>query len=359
MGQSEHKNPDEGHAPPEFAPHEYHADVGAAPPVKPMAARRLLGHRHRSRHRARRDVHRHHDPAPVGGERAARRSYGPRQRAVRAGDDVRRAAAGSTLALPGTIQALHESAIYARVQGYVKRWQSDIGSLVRSGQLLAEIDAPELDHEVEQAQSQLSQTRAALGLAKADLERWRSLARDSAVTSQELDQKRAAFDAATANTGASEANLRRLVQTRQYTRVIAPFTGVITARNVDIGSLITPAGAHERAARRYRRRRRRGEHVPHRADGHGAHLPHGAGSVRDVHSSRTRGQGERPRHSRPRLPWSRRAHVACTRCVVADAAHGDRHPESGFRPVARHVGARRRSTSRASRRHCCCRRAPW
>jgi multidrug efflux pump subunit AcrA (membrane-fusion protein) len=129
------------------------------------------------------------------------------------------------------------------VQGYVKRWQADIGSLVHSGQLLAEIDAPELDHEVQQAQSQLSQTRAALGLAKADLERWRSLARDSAVTGQELDQKRAAFDAATANTGAAEANLQRLVQTRQYTRVTAPFTGVITARNVDIGSLITPAGA--------------------------------------------------------------------------------------------------------------------
>ena len=156
---------------------------------------------------------------------------------------VHRAAAGSELALPGTIQALHESAIYARVTGYVKRWQTDIGAIVHSGQLLAEIDAPELAQSAEQAQAQLTQTRAALGLARADLERWKLLARDSAVTGQELDQKRAAFESAEANTGAADANLRRLAQSRQYTRVTAPFTGVITARNVDIGSLITPAGA--------------------------------------------------------------------------------------------------------------------
>ena len=155
---------------------------------------------------------------------------------------VQRAAAGTELALPGTIQALHESAIYARVTGYVKRWNADIGSIVRNGQLLAEIDAPELSQSAEQAQAQVRQTRAALGLAQADLERWRGLASDSAVTRQELDQKRAAFEAAQANTGASEANLRRLVQTREWTRVTAPFAGVITARNVDIGSLITPAG---------------------------------------------------------------------------------------------------------------------
>ncbi|MDB4892620.1 MAG: efflux transporter, family, subunit [Gemmatimonadetes bacterium] len=243
MGPTEHQKPDERHSPPEFAPHDYHADVGAAPPVRPMTARRLVG-------------------IGIGSvvvlivlfvaTTIPRRSVESELRAEATARDsapavevtiVRRAAAGSTLVLPGTIQALHESAIYARVQGYVKRWQADIGMLVRSGQLLAEIDAPELDHEVQQAQSQLSQTRAALGLAKADLERWRVLARDSAVTGQELDQKRAAFDAATANTGASEANLRRLVQTRQYTRVTAPFTGVVTARNVDIGALITPAGA--------------------------------------------------------------------------------------------------------------------
>lgn len=161
---------------------------------------------------------------------------------------VSRATAGGDLALPGTIQALHEAAIYARVSGYVKRWNADIGSTVRAGQVLAEIDAPELEQNVQQAQSQLAQTRAALNLAKADLDRWRVLARDSAVTGQELDQKRAAWEAAAANTGAAEANVRRLVQTRQYTRVTAPFTGVVTARNVDLGSLITTAGATSAAA---------------------------------------------------------------------------------------------------------------
>jgi multidrug efflux pump subunit AcrA (membrane-fusion protein) len=218
------------------------ADVGSAPPVTPMAGRRLL----------------------VFGISAAiflvvllivtmvpRRSVDNELRAEATARDsaptvevttVQRAASGTELVLPGTIQALHESAIYARVTGYVKRWTADIGSIVRTGQLLAEIDAPELAQSAEQAQAQLRQTHAALGLAQADLDRWKTLARDSAVTGQELDQKRAAFEAAQANTGAADANLRRLMQTRAWTRVTAPFTGVITARNIDIGSLITPAG---------------------------------------------------------------------------------------------------------------------
>ncbi|MEO8620344.1 MAG: efflux RND transporter periplasmic adaptor subunit [bacterium] len=229
--------------PPDSHAHAYHADVGAAPAVRPMTARKLV---------------------LLGGIAALallvllvvtiipRLSVDNELRAEATARDsapvvqvttVHRAEAGSELALPGTIQALHESAIYARVTGYVKRWQSDIGAIVHNGQLLAEIDAPELAQSAEQAQAQLTQTRAALGLARADLERWKQLARDSAVTGQELDQKKAAFDAAEANTGAADANLRRLVQTRQFTRVTAPFAGVITARNVDIGSLITPAGA--------------------------------------------------------------------------------------------------------------------
>ena len=223
-------------------PSHHGADVGSAPAVTPMAGRRLF---------------------VIGAMTAAllvvllivtmipRRSVNQELRAEATARDsapsvqvtmVQRAAAGTELVLPGTIQALHESAIYARVTGYVKRWTADIGSIVRAGQLLAEIDAPELSQSAEQAQAQLRQTRAALGLAQADLERWKTLARDSAVTGQELDQKRAAFEAAQANTGAADANLRRLVQTREWTRVTAPFTGVITARNIDIGSLITPAG---------------------------------------------------------------------------------------------------------------------
>ena len=223
-------------------PTHHGVDVGSAPPVTPMAGRRLvvlgvtaaailivllivtLVPRHSVDQELRAD--------------ATARDSAPSVQVT----TVQRASAGTELVLPGTIQALHESAIYARVTGYVKRWTADIGSIVRTGQLLAEIDAPELSQSAEQAQAQLRQTRAALGLAQADLDRWKSLARDSAVTGQELDQKRAAFEAAQANTGAADANLRRLVQTRAWTRVTAPFTGVITARNIDIGSLITPAG---------------------------------------------------------------------------------------------------------------------
>jgi len=156
---------------------------------------------------------------------------------------VARAAPGSALTLPGTVQPLHESAIYARVGGYVRHWNADIGQLVRQGQVLAEIDAPELEQNVQQARSQVQMNQAALQLAKADLVRWTSLERDSAVTSQELDQKRAAHASAEANTGAAEANLRRLVETRGFTRIVAPFTGVVTARNVDVGSLISATGA--------------------------------------------------------------------------------------------------------------------
>jgi len=156
---------------------------------------------------------------------------------------VARAAPGSALTLPGTVQPLHESAIYARVGGYVRRWNADIGQLVRQGQVLAEIDAPELEQNVQQARSQVQMNQAALQLAKADLARWTSLERDSAVTSQELDQKRAAHSSAEANTAAAQANLRRLVETRGFTRIVAPFSGVVTARNVDVGSLISAAGA--------------------------------------------------------------------------------------------------------------------
>ncbi|MEO6878970.1 MAG: efflux RND transporter periplasmic adaptor subunit, partial [Gemmatimonadaceae bacterium] len=156
---------------------------------------------------------------------------------------VVRAPAGGDLMLPGTIQALHEGVIYARVGGYIKSWRADIGTVVRSGELLAVIDAPELEQEVQQAQHQVAQTHATLGLATADLARWRQLAADSAVSREELDQKTAAYDAAAANSGAAEANVRRLTEMQRFTRVTAPFAGVITARNIDIGSLISANGS--------------------------------------------------------------------------------------------------------------------
>ena len=150
-----------------------------------------------------------------------------------------RAAAGP-LVLPGTLQPLHEAIVYARAAGYVRRWYADIGTHVTSGQALATIEAPEVDQEVQQAQAQLHEANATLALAKSDLDRWRALARDSAVSQQELDQKNAAYEASAATASAQRANLQRLSSMQGYSKVVAPFAGVVTARNVDVGTLVSP-----------------------------------------------------------------------------------------------------------------------
>jgi RND family efflux transporter MFP subunit len=149
-------------------------------------------------------------------------------------------AKGAPLSLPGTLQPLHEAVVYARSAGYVRRWYADIGTHVKAGQLLATIEAPEVDQEVQQGQAQLKQASANLALAKSDLDRWKSLARDSAVSQQELDEKTAAYEASLATSNAQRANLDRLVSLQGYNRVLAPFAGVVTARNVDVGALVSP-----------------------------------------------------------------------------------------------------------------------
>ncbi len=150
-----------------------------------------------------------------------------------------RAKAGQ-LVLPGTLQPLHEAVVYARSAGYVKRWYADIGSHVTTGQVLATIEAPEVDQEVQQGQAQLRQASATLSLAKSDLDRWRALARDSAVSEQELDQKTSSYEAALATVNAQRANLDRLTSLQGYSKIVAPFSGVVTARNVDVGTLVNP-----------------------------------------------------------------------------------------------------------------------
>ena len=155
---------------------------------------------------------------------------------------VTRDTSPSSVSLPGALTAVQTAAIYARTPGYVRRRLVDIGSRVRAGQLLADIDAPDVDQQVAQARGAVAQMRAARELAQANLVRWQALAADSAVTAQELDQMQAAFDEAVANLNAAEANLQRLVQLQAYERVLAPFAGVITARNVDRGALVGPAG---------------------------------------------------------------------------------------------------------------------
>jgi RND family efflux transporter MFP subunit len=135
------------------------------------------------------------------------------------------------------------TAIYARAPGYLRRILVDIGSRVRAGDLLAVIEAPDLDQEVVQARGVVAQNRASLDLARAELARWRALAAVGAVTPDELDQKQAAFNMATATLNSAEASLRRLVDLQSYERVVAPFTGVITQRNVDPGALVGTTGS--------------------------------------------------------------------------------------------------------------------
>jgi RND family efflux transporter MFP subunit len=147
-----------------------------------------------------------------------------------------------TVILPGTLQPTLTTAIYARTPGYIRRLLVDIGSHVRAGDLLAVIDAPDLDQQVVQARGFAAQARAALQLAAAELARWRALSVGGAVTADELDQKTAAFNVATETLNAAEANLSRLLLLQQYERVVAPFTGVITQRNVDPGALVGTTG---------------------------------------------------------------------------------------------------------------------
>lgn len=149
----------------------------------------------------------------------------------------------ATVTLPATLSAIENAPIFARVAGYINRTMVDIGSRVRKGDLLARIDAPELDHQVEQARAAVAQARASLQLTQVELARWQSMAVDSAVTADELDQKAAAFNVATATLNSAEANLRQLRQLQSYEQVVAPFSGVITARNVTAGALVGAAGA--------------------------------------------------------------------------------------------------------------------
>jgi len=142
------------------------------------------------------------------------------------------------LVLPATVQAYKESPIYARTNGYVLRWYKDIGAHVNKGDLLADIDTPEVDQELMQARATRQQAQAQLGLAKTSAERWENLRKTDSVSQQELDQQVSGYQQAQANLAASDANVRRLEQMESFKHVYAPFSGVMTKRNIDVGALI-------------------------------------------------------------------------------------------------------------------------
>jgi len=146
------------------------------------------------------------------------------------------------LVLPGSLQAYEESPIYARTSGYLVQWYKDIGSRVTKGELLAKIDTPEVDQELNQARAARQQTVAQLELAKISAERWENLRKTDSVSAQEADQQTSGYKQAQANLAAADANVRRLEQLEGFKDVYAPFTGVLTRRNVDPGALIN-AGA--------------------------------------------------------------------------------------------------------------------
>ena len=146
------------------------------------------------------------------------------------------------LVLPGSLQAYEESPIYARTSGYLVRWYKDIGSKVTKGELLAKIDAPEVDQELNQTRAARQQTLAQMELAKISADRWENLRKSDSVSAQEADQQTSGYKQAQANLAAADANVRRLEQLEGFKDVYAPFSGVLTRRNVDPGALIN-AGA--------------------------------------------------------------------------------------------------------------------
>jgi RND family efflux transporter MFP subunit len=146
------------------------------------------------------------------------------------------------IVLPGTTQAFSDAPIYARTNGYLKRWYFDIGAHVQKGQLLAEIETPELDQQLQQARADLETAQANLNIAKITAGRWQDLVNTGSVSQQETDQAVNNLSAVKATADSSAANVRRLEQLQSFERVYAPFDGVVTARNTDIGALID-AGA--------------------------------------------------------------------------------------------------------------------
>jgi RND family efflux transporter MFP subunit len=147
------------------------------------------------------------------------------------------------LTLPAGIRAFQEATLYARTNGYLKRWHVDMGDRVRAGQVLAEIEAPEADRELEEARAKVAQVSASLEFARSTAERYQAAIKEEAASPQEVDEKIGAYEARKADLAAARAQLQRLEQMRTYQRVIAPFSGTITARNVEVGSLIQAGSA--------------------------------------------------------------------------------------------------------------------
>jgi RND family efflux transporter MFP subunit len=151
--------------------------------------------------------------------------------------------ASNALVLPGNVQALNSAPIYARTNGYVSKWYVDIGSPVKAGQVLATIDAPEVDQQLVAARADLATAKANQSLADTTATRWSTLLQKDAVSKQESDEKQGDLAAKKALTNAAVANVGRLSALTGFTRLVAPFSGVITSRSTQVGQLVTAGSA--------------------------------------------------------------------------------------------------------------------
>jgi RND family efflux transporter MFP subunit len=146
--------------------------------------------------------------------------------------------AARTLTLPGDVEAFYEAPIYARVNGYLHMWFDDIGARVKAGQVLATIDTPDLDQQLSQAQADLASAKANFALADLTSKRWHALLQTNSVSQQSADEKQGAAEATRAAVNAQQAHVDQLRALEAFKRLTAPFNGVVTARNTDIGALI-------------------------------------------------------------------------------------------------------------------------
>jgi RND family efflux transporter MFP subunit len=142
------------------------------------------------------------------------------------------------IVLPGTMQPFADAAIFARTNGYLRKWYADIGTHVRAGQVLADIDSPEVDQQLEQARADLATAEANTRLAQLTAERYRDLIKTDSVSKQDLDNANGSLEAKVTAVNSAKANVRRLEQLHGFGQITAPFEGVVTARNTDVGALI-------------------------------------------------------------------------------------------------------------------------
>ena len=147
--------------------------------------------------------------------------------------------ASEAVVFPGTVEAWHEASIYARTNGYLKKWYTGLGSVVKEGDLLAEIETPEVDAELHQAEADLATAKANNVLAQSTTKRWEDLLKTNSVSKQEADEKRSDAASKAASVAAAQANVDRLRNLQSFKRVTAPFDGMITSRTTDNGALIT------------------------------------------------------------------------------------------------------------------------